>query len=94
MPMRSFTAPDPLFTTEVSLSSLNRNVSEKELDLLQFPTAGVTELRARAAKVMRSERREAEPLRGVFHHLPHNPFGYAVAPVLACSTDAAKQFSG
>jgi hypothetical protein len=42
----------------------------------------VTELRARAAKVMRSERREAEPPSVVFHHVPHNTFGYAVAPVL------------
>ena len=40
---------DPLFTAEESLCSLNRHVSEKELDLLQFATAGVTELRARAA---------------------------------------------
>ena len=37
---------DPLFTTEVPLCGLNRHVSEKELDLLQFATAGVTELRA------------------------------------------------
>ena len=37
---------DPLFTSEVSLCSLNRRMSEKELDLLQFATADVTELRA------------------------------------------------
>jgi hypothetical protein len=37
---------DPLFTTEVPLCGLNRHVSEKELDLLQLATAGVTELRA------------------------------------------------
>ena len=91
--MRSFTAPlIRCLQTEVSLRSLNRHVSEKELDLLQFATASVTELRARAAKVKRSERREAEPPRSLSPRATEHV--YAIAPVLACSTDTAKQFSG
>ena|SRR5208283_323110 len=33
---------DPLFTTKVALSSLNRNVTEEELDLFQFSACCVT----------------------------------------------------
>ena len=33
---------DPLFATKVALRSLNRNVTEKELDLFQFSACCVT----------------------------------------------------
>src|ERR1017187_5005479 len=33
---------DPLFTTKVALSGLNRNVTEEELDLFQFSACCVT----------------------------------------------------
>jgi hypothetical protein len=33
---------DPLFTTKVALSGLNRNVTEEELDLFQFSAGCVT----------------------------------------------------
>ena len=33
---------DPLFTTKVALSSLNRNVTEEELNLFQFSACCVT----------------------------------------------------
>jgi hypothetical protein len=37
-----------LFAAEVSLSSLHRNMSEQELNLLQLTSCRVAELRARA----------------------------------------------
>ncbi len=41
-----------LFTAQVALGCLHRNVPEKELDLFQFPAGQVAETRAGPAKIM------------------------------------------
>ena len=41
-----------LFRAKISLRSLNRCVSEEQLDLFQFPTRGAAQLRACAAKIV------------------------------------------
>jgi hypothetical protein len=69
-------------------------VSEKELDLLQFASCGMAQLRAGATEVMRSEPRKPELLRVIFDDVPNDPFRHALAPVFACSTDATKHFPG
>lgn len=46
-------AMNPLFATEISLGCLNRNVTEQELDLLQFASGGVAKPCTGSAQVVR-----------------------------------------
>ena len=80
---------DPLLTTEITFGCLHRNVSEKELDLIQFSASGMAQLRARATKIMRCESAEAELLRILFHHVSDCPLRNAITPMFACSIDAS-----
>jgi hypothetical protein len=43
----------PLFATEISFGCLNRNVTEQELDLLQFASGGVAKPCTGSAEVVR-----------------------------------------
>ena len=52
-------ATNALLAAEVTLSGLCRDMSKQELNLLQLSSCGVTELRARAPQVVRSETSEA-----------------------------------
>jgi len=47
--------PGLLFASEVALGCLNRDMSEQELDLVQFATGEVTQPRARASQIVRRE---------------------------------------
>ena len=73
---------NPLFAAQVAFGCLHGNMPEKELNLLQFSLGGMAQLSARATQIMRSEAGNAELVRVVFHHVPHNTFGYAVTPGL------------
>ncbi len=44
---------NPLFATEISFGCLNRNVTEQELDLLQFTSGGVAKPCTGSAEVVR-----------------------------------------
>jgi hypothetical protein len=44
---------NPLFATEISFGCLNRNVTEQELDLLQFASGGVAKPCTGSAEVVR-----------------------------------------
>jgi hypothetical protein len=77
---------DPLLTAEITLCYLHRNVSEKELDLVQFSASGMAQLRARATQIMRCESAETEFLRIVFHYVPDCPLrnedsGMRIVPI-------------
>jgi hypothetical protein len=65
-------------------------VPEEELNLLQFAICGMTQLCARAAKIMWSEPHKAEFLRVPFHHVPDHALRYSITPMLACSIEASK----
>jgi hypothetical protein len=43
---------DPLLAPEITFSCLHGNVAEKELDLIQFSTRCVAQLRARTPQIM------------------------------------------
>jgi hypothetical protein len=45
----------PLFAPEISLGSLNRRMSQKELDLLQFSSRQMAESRTCTAEIVRRE---------------------------------------
>ena len=44
-----------LFAPEISLGSLNRRMTQEELDLLQFPSRQMAESRTCTAEIVRSE---------------------------------------
>lgn len=85
---------DSLFTAQVPLRSLDRNVSKKELDLFQLTSCGMTQFRAGSAEVMRRELRHADFPNVVLHHVLDHPFGHALTPMPACATGAAKHLAG
>ncbi len=82
---------NPLLAAEVPFGCLHLTVTQKELNLLQFAACGMAQLCARAAKIMWSEPRQTEFLRGLSHLMPDHPLRYSITPMLACSTDASKQ---
>ena len=43
---------NPLLAAEIPFSCLHGNVPEKELDLIQFPTRCMTQLRARTPQII------------------------------------------
>ena len=84
---------NPLLAAEIAFSCLHGNVPEKELDLIQFSTRCMAELRARTPQIMRRYLGKPEFPRVLFHHMPNYPFRYAVTPVFA-PTDTSEQSSG
>ena len=86
-------AADTLLAAQVALRSLDRDVPKKGLDLVQFASGGMAELRAGATEVMRSELRNPNLLRVVLHDVPDEALGDAFTPVLACATDATKHLA-
>jgi len=85
---------DPLLAAEIVFSCLHGNVPEKELDLIQLSTRCMAQLRARPPEIMRRHSGKPEFPSVLFHHMPNNPFRYAVTPVFACPTDTSEQSSG
>jgi len=84
---------NPLLAAEMALSCLHGNVAKKKLDLIQFSTRCMAQLRARTPQIMRRHLRKSEYPRVLFHDMPDYSFGYAVTPVFACPTDTSEQSS-
>ena len=84
---------NPLLAAEIAFSCLHGNVPEKELDLIQFSTRCMAQIRARTPQIMRRYLRKPEYPRVLFHDMPDYSFGYAVTPVFACPTDTSEQSS-
>jgi len=85
---------NPLLAAEIAFSCLHGNVAEKELDLIQFSTRCVAQLRARMPQIMRRHLGKSPFCRVLFHHMPDYSFRYFVPPVFACPTDTSEQSSG
>jgi len=64
------------------------------LDLIQFSTRCMAELRARTPQIMGRYPRKPEFPRVLFHHMPDHSFRYTVSPVFACPTETSEQSSG
>jgi hypothetical protein len=85
-----YSSTNSLFAPEITLGSLEGNVTEKKLNLLQLSSCRMTELRAGASQVMRSETSKAN-FRGIqLDHVPHQALCNAVTPALSSSADASK----
>ena len=85
---------NPLLAAEIAFRCLHGNVTEKELDLFQFSTRSMAQLRARTSQIVRRYMGEPEFSRVLFHNMPDDSFRYAVTPVFACPTDTSEQSSG
>ena len=85
---------NPLLAAEIPFCCLHGNVPEKELDLIQFSTRSMAQLRARTPQIMRRYMGEPEFSSVLFHNMPDDSFRYAVTPVFACPTDTSEQSSG
>ena len=77
-------ATNPLLAAEIAFSCLHGNVPEKELDLIQFSTRCVAQLRARTPQIMGRYLGRPQFARVLFHNMPNYSFRYAVTPVFAC----------
>jgi hypothetical protein len=82
-----------LLADEIAFSCQHGNVAEKELDLIQFSTRCMTQLRARTPQIMGRYLGKPEFPSVLFHDMPNYSFRYAVSPVFACPTDTSEQSS-
>jgi len=62
--------------------------------MVQFSTRCMAQLRARTPQIMGRYLGKPEFPSVLFHHMPDDPFRYAISPVFACPTDASEQSSG
>jgi len=85
---------NPLLTPKITFGCLDGDMSEKELNLVQFSTRCMAQLRARTPQVMRRYLGKPEFPRILFHDVPDYSFRYAITPVFACPTDTTEQSSG
>ena len=80
---------NPLLAAEIALSCLHGNVAKKKLDLIQFSTRCMAQLRAPTPQIMRRYLRKPEYPRVLFHDMPDYSFRHAVTPVFVCLTDTS-----
>jgi hypothetical protein len=57
--------PNPLLAAKVSLGRLNRDMSQQELDLLQFAACSMAQTSARPPQVVRGQFRHTDPVRAI-----------------------------
>ena len=81
---------NPLLAPKITFGCLDGDMSEKELNLVQFSTRCMAQLRARTPQVMRRYMGEPEFSSVLFHNMPDDSFCYAVTPVFACPTDTSE----
>jgi len=69
-----------LLATEIALRRQNRSMAKQELNLLQFPSAGVTKLGAGAPKIMRRKMFNPKALCTITNDIPDDVLGYPLNP--------------
>ena len=82
--------PEILFAAEIAFRSLDRCVSEQELNLLKLTTAGVAKLRTRPAEVMGCNVLQPGSLAASLDHIPHDILRDAFPPHLSRPGDGSK----
>jgi hypothetical protein len=82
-----------LFTSEIAFRGLHRSMSQQELNLLQFPTAIMAQLRAGSPQIMRGNVLQPGLLATSADHVPDNVLRNAFAPHLAQSRDRSEDFA-
>ena len=86
--------PKFLFAAQVALGGLHGDVPEQKLNLLQFPAGEVTQPRATATEVVRSELRNSSAASRSLHHMPYGFRCNVLSPDCAGSADRAKDEAG
>jgi YVTN family beta-propeller protein len=86
--------PESLFTTEVTLRGLNRDVPQKELDLFKFATRLVAKAVTCPTQIMWSYRSEPAVGGCLSDNRPDDLGGKAATPYLANLADGPKQNTG
>src|SRR5262249_34429120 len=76
-----------LFTSQVPLCRLNRNVPEKELNLIQLAASEMTQTRTGPAEIVRCKLFDSRAPRCTFDNLPKNLWRHPISPNLACLVD-------
>ena len=82
---------EALFAAQVPLRRLHRDVSQQELNLLQFTTGLMTKTGTRPTEVVRCERRNPTVLCFLFHDTPNNFGAESGAPNPASFVDRTKE---
>ena len=79
-----------LFAAEIAFRCLDGCMPEQELNLLQFATARVAQLRAGSPQIMRCNMLQARSLAAGLDYVPHNILRDALPPHLSRSSDGSK----
>jgi hypothetical protein len=83
-----------LFAAEIAFRRLHGGMPQQELDLLQFATVAVAQLRAGSPQVMRCNMFQARSLAATLDYVPHDILRDAFPPYLSRLGDGAKDYSG
>jgi hypothetical protein len=83
-----------LFTAKIFLCRLDGDVSEQELNLLQFSAGCVAEPRASATEVMRCQLFDPGSFRAILDDMPHDPLRDPISPCLPGAANAPEQAAG
>jgi hypothetical protein len=79
-----------LFTAEIAFRCLDGCMPQQELNLLQFATARVAQLRTGSSQVMRCNMLQARSLAASLDHIPHDILRDAFPPHLSRPCDGSK----
>jgi len=82
-----------LFAAEITLCGLHGYMSQQELNLLQFTTAVMAQLRTGSPQIMRGNVLQSGILAAGSDHVPHNVLRDTIAPHLSQSGDRSKDFA-
>jgi len=85
--------PEILFAAEIAFRRLHGGMPQQELDLLQFATVAVAQLRAGSPQVMRCNMFQARSLAATLDYVPHDILRDAFPPHLARPGDGSKDHS-
>ena len=85
--------PDSLLAAQVSLGGLDRDVTEKKLDLFQLAAGGMAQPRACSPQVMGSQLVDPGFLGELADNVPNNLFSHALTPSFPGPIHTAKNFA-
>jgi hypothetical protein len=84
---------NPLFAPKVALRRLNRNMPQKELDLVQIASRSMAESSTGPSQIVRRQLRHSEALGGFLHNVPNRLHRHAISPCPSNFVDPAEQLS-
>ena len=85
--------PEILFAAEIAFCGLHRSMAQQELNLLQFTTAIMAQLRTGSPQIMRGNVLQSGFLAAGSDHVPDNVLRDTITPHLSQSGDGSKDFA-